>query len=380
MEFNKLSDQVEAFVAKADPETRQQVLDQLNELDRLERIEKCRTDFLAFCKAMWPIFIESAHHRQMAQIFEGVVTGTKKRAIICIRPRVGKALALWTPVPTPSGWTTMGELAAGDEVFSEDGSICRVIAKSEVFRDRPVYAVTTDDGDRIYADGRHLWKVRMHRSHPKPRLRTTKWLSHGDKRKEPRARLIKQHPGLSTPGRELRADPYVLGVWLGDGCSQHATITQGDQDIAFIRAEVERRGYKTSDRATQGTFGILGLQVQINAYELVNNKRIPDKYLRASPGQRLDLLRGLVDTDGYVDGRGQIEITTVLPEMALQIQELVWSLGAKCFLSVGRAMLNGRDCGPKYRLNFLLADAALLPRKAKNCRNATKRDRYIQIA
>lgn len=87
---------LDEFVARTDPETRQQIMDQLDELDRLERVEKCRDDFLSFCKAMWPIFIESAHHRQMAKVFEGVVKGTKKRAIINIRPRVGKSeLTSW---------------------------------------------------------------------------------------------------------------------------------------------------------------------------------------------------------------------------------------------------------------------------------------------
>ena len=383
MGTNQFSDRVDAFVAKSDPETRQQILNQLNELDRLERVEKCREDFLVFAKAMWPIFIESAHHRQMARIFEGVVAGTKKRAIINMRPRVGKALALWTPIPTPSGWTTMGKIGVGDEVFSEDGTVCRVIAKSAVFRDRPVCTVRADDGEQIIADIAHDWKVRMHRSHPGLRVRSTGWLARSERR-EPRGRMIRQHPGLMIGKTSLPIDPYVLGVWLGDGSSQHATITQGDADLPFIRAEIERRGYKTSNRTRQkdraDTFGVLGLQAQLRTSGLIGGKRIPDKYLRASPQQRLDLLRGLVDTDGYVNGRGQIEITTVKPELALQIQELVWSLGAKCFVSVGRAMLNGEDYGPKYRINFFLARAALLPRKAKNCRDAIKRDRYIQVS
>jgi predicted phage terminase large subunit-like protein len=88
--------QLDRFVATTDADTRRQIIEQLDQLDRLERIEKCREDFLAFCKAMWPPFIESAHHRQMAKIFEGVVKGTKKRAIINIRPRVGKSeLTSW---------------------------------------------------------------------------------------------------------------------------------------------------------------------------------------------------------------------------------------------------------------------------------------------
>ena len=68
------------------------------------------------------------------------------RLIISMPPQEGKALALDTPIATPSGWTTMGDLRVGDRVFGGDGTPCRVTWVSPIWRDRECYAVTTGDG------------------------------------------------------------------------------------------------------------------------------------------------------------------------------------------------------------------------------------------
>jgi FtsK/SpoIIIE family/FtsK alpha domain/Ftsk gamma domain/LAGLIDADG-like domain/4TM region of DNA translocase FtsK/SpoIIIE len=71
----------------------------------------------------------------------------------------GKALALDTPIPTPHGWTTMGEIQVGDEVFDERGHRCMVIGATPVMRDRPCYEVEFSDGTVIVADAEHLWQT-----------------------------------------------------------------------------------------------------------------------------------------------------------------------------------------------------------------------------
>ena len=57
--------------------------------------------------------------------------------IVAARPAMGKALALDTPLPTPSGWTTMGEVEVGDELYDAEGRPTRVVAATEVLVDRP---------------------------------------------------------------------------------------------------------------------------------------------------------------------------------------------------------------------------------------------------
>ena len=79
--------------------------------------------------------------------------------IVAARPAVGKALALDTPLPTPTGWTTMGEVAVGDEVLGADGRPTRVVAATEVMLDRPCFEVEFSDGSVIVADEEHLWQV-----------------------------------------------------------------------------------------------------------------------------------------------------------------------------------------------------------------------------
>lgn len=77
--------------------------------------------------------------------------------IVAARPGVGKALALSTPLPTPTGWTTMGDVAVGDELLDADGAPTRVVAATEILLGRPCYEIEFSDGTTIVADAQHLW-------------------------------------------------------------------------------------------------------------------------------------------------------------------------------------------------------------------------------
>jgi replicative DNA helicase len=79
--------------------------------------------------------------------------------VVAARPAMGKALALDTPLATPGGWTTMGEVAVGDLVFGADGRPTRVVAATEVMEGRPCYEVEFSDGSVIVADEQHQWAV-----------------------------------------------------------------------------------------------------------------------------------------------------------------------------------------------------------------------------
>ena len=80
--------------------------------------------------------------------------------IVAARPAVGKALALDTPLPTPDGWTTMGEVAVGDLVLGSDGRPTGVVAATGVLRGRPCFAMSFSDGATIVADYQHNWVTR----------------------------------------------------------------------------------------------------------------------------------------------------------------------------------------------------------------------------
>ncbi|MFI5500202.1 replicative DNA helicase [Nocardia asteroides] len=98
--------------------------------------------------------------------------------IVAARPGVGKALALDTPLPTPRGWTTMGEIRVGDELIGPDGRPTTVVATTEVMTDRPCYEVEFSDGTVIIADEEHQWTTLAPTLAPHPAVRTTGEIAH----------------------------------------------------------------------------------------------------------------------------------------------------------------------------------------------------------
>lgn len=77
--------------------------------------------------------------------------------VVAARPGMGKALKLDTPLPTPTGWTTMGDVAVGDLLLDADGEPTRVVAATDVMLNRPCYRVEFTDGTAIVADAMHQW-------------------------------------------------------------------------------------------------------------------------------------------------------------------------------------------------------------------------------
>jgi replicative DNA helicase len=94
---------------------------------------------------------------ELDELMHGLHPG--QMIVVAARPAVGKALALDTPLPTPTGWTTMGEVAVGDELLDAQGRPTRVIAATEVMEGRPCFEVEFSDGTVIVADAEHQWAI-----------------------------------------------------------------------------------------------------------------------------------------------------------------------------------------------------------------------------
>jgi predicted phage terminase large subunit-like protein len=314
--------------------------------------------------------------------------GEVDRLMLLVPPRHGKALALDTLIPTPSGWSTIGGLAIGDIVFDETGKRCRVIAKSPVWKDRPVFNVETDDGDVIVADADHEWLVRLCRKNKKFKLKTTHYLA---LRKSMRAPMINAQGALDLPEAVLPVDPYVLGVWLGDGRTNSSGMCSADQGIIDEVSAIEgghnnyanvgiTQHFRIGPHYRHGAKQADTLQGRLRTLGLLGNKHVPDAYKRSSASQRLSCLQGLIDTDGSVSSDGQIEFCSKLLRLAEDVKELVASLGHKASIIEGRAMLNGVDYGTKYRVMFYMKGAARLPRKAIKSRHGKRAfRRYISV-
>ena len=171
--------------------------------------------------------------------------------IIAARPAMGKALALDTPLPTPTGWTTMGAVEVGDELYAADGRPTRVVAATGVMLDRPCYEVEFSDGSTIIADAEHQWVTET---------RATRRGGRGDAAivttEQMRATLtvtadaranhsVRNTQALQAPEADLPVAPYALGAWLGDGHSDGARITSESDEIPSF---IARSGLRAESR------------------------------------------------------------------------------------------------------------------------------------
>jgi replicative DNA helicase len=158
--------------------------------------------------------------------------------VIAGRPGLGKALALDTPLPTPDGWTTMGEVAVGDVLLAADGTPTTVIAATEVLHDRPCFRITFSDGTTVVADAEHQWVTRDRAARRSPdgvaRVHTTAELAatvHCQTAERRANHSVDNAAALQLPESALLLSPYALGAWLGDGHSADARITTADAEI-----------------------------------------------------------------------------------------------------------------------------------------------------
>jgi replicative DNA helicase len=134
--------------------------------------------------------------------------------VIAARPAIGKALALDTPLPTPDGWTTMGEVQVGDHLIGADGQPTRVVAATEVMHGRPCYEVEFDDGTVIVADAQHEWRTSTRAARRQHAEARTAWYRTKESRLRLRAasqvaqagpdRCVTASELLATVGSELK--------------------------------------------------------------------------------------------------------------------------------------------------------------------------------
>ncbi len=347
--------------------------------------------------------------------------------VLAARPAIGKALALDTALPTPDGWTTMGEVRVGDRLLGADGRPTTVVAATDVMLGRPCYEVTFDDGSAIVADEQHQWLTDTRASRRArqeaqgtgrparalPTVRTTAEIAATLRCGTADARLNHSVPTaapLALASVELPVDPYALGVWLGDGHSASARFTSADPEISM---RIESRGLRSVRQAGGGgrlysiqlpeepavaertcvvcgaafvnphrqvktcgrrcggraravsvpvptpvcpdcgatTSGLRRCQAchsahgtiagRLRTLGVLGDKHIPVEYLRASEAQRRELLAGLLDTDGTVNPTGSVQFCVTDERLALDVRELVSSLGYRSGWST-RAV-RGRD-------------------------------------
>jgi hypothetical protein len=313
-----------ADLDRLDPEDRAKALALLNDMG-----SEGPSDFIA---RTWPYQPPPAHTRIILEVLE---RARHERVRVCISmpPRHAKLVADSTPVFTPDGWRTHGDLKVGDMVFAVDGTPTQITYVSP--RDEATLTVRFSDGEEIRVNPQHLWTVYVRGVSGYQTLETQELLARGltsgtCRNGQPRARfMVDFAKPLQAPTMALPIDPYVFGLWLGDGSTGNGRITASPADAAMEMAEIKRRGYEIgaiSQHRTTGclTYCVLGMRVRA---VVGMTKLIPDGYLFASEEQRRDLLRGLVDSDGSVGKEGRCRFVNTNRRLVDDVARLVATLG-----------------------------------------------------
>ncbi|ORI19020.1 replicative DNA helicase [Rhodococcus sp. 1163] len=297
---------------------------------------------------------------ELDEITNGLHPG--QMIIVAARPGVGKALALDTPLPTPDGWTTMGEVMVGDQLIDAHGRPTRVVATTDVMVDRPCFELEFSDGTVIVADAQHQWLTDTRASRKSAQaaavgynrtrnqrtfaeVRTTEEIARTVRCNTKDARInhsVVNAEALQLPERKLMVPPYTLGAWLGDGTSACAQITSADPEI-ITRIEGEGLEVTKADLYLR-TVGVLG------------DKHIPSEYLRGSESQRRALLAGLLDTDGTVTTGGSAQFCVTSERLVQGVRELVASLGYRVQMSTKRVKGRSEGSSTAYVLTFATDD------------------------
>jgi phage terminase large subunit-like protein len=287
--------------------------------------------------------------------------GTRRyRKVFVFVPRKnGKALDVDTPVPTPNGWVRHGDLRPGEQVYGPDGVPIRVIASTAPYMG-PCHEVKFCDGSAVIAHARHEWITGRGVRETAQIAATLRQGQRGDL-----VHRVAIAGALRGREAQLLVHPYVLGAWLGDGATATARVNCADAEILERFEElgepcrvVGATGVNAAPAYAVGAGFRTGqpkemtLQGRLRALGVLGRKHIPAQYLRASIEQRMELLRGLIDTDGFVSKAGQVVFTNTSRELVDGFVELARSLGLKPTQREDRAMLGERDCGPCWDVQF----------------------------
>ena len=324
----------------------------------------------------------------------------------------GRGLADDTPIPTPDGWVNLGDISPGRQLFDERGRPCTVVGVYPE-GEQPVCRVRFDDRSFLLAGAQHEWVTLSHSLRAKihkgansldqwaQRLMPT---STEDIRRSLRHRFgnsykcvesehsIPLAKALQLPEQQLPIDPYLLGIWLGDGSSLETAITCQEEDEPHYgqRARAAGENWRIRNRKKGKSGDILSCTLsgepaprfltRLRELGVKGDKHIPPTYLRAGPEQRLHLMQGLMDTDGYIDIRGVAEYTSTSEKLAEGVLELAITLGQKATSREGRATLYGKDISAKWRICFTPTTKVVsLPRKMNWLSGFLRRRRKIAL-
>lgn len=293
----------------------------------------------------------------------------------------GKLLSGDEKLRIKDGWTTMREIKIGDSVYGGDGELTKVIAKTNLQKQVEFYKITLRDGRTIECCEDHMWKVwdknKNRVSNDTYCNLTTKelvqnyyWVRKDSKSKQ--YKLTKEYryalpinkPLIQESYKDVPIHPYIVGVLLGDGClvGNGITITSNDLELIEKVNTLLPDGYVIKAQKAKYTYGISRTDKTLPAFSKLceqigilgldsHNKFIPQDYQYGSHSQRLELIRGLNDTDGY-SSKSVIEYYTVSDRLSEDYLNVARSLGLHCKHSLKESWFKGSQYADCHRISI----------------------------
>ncbi len=317
----------------------------------------------------------------------------------------GKQLGINTRIPTPYGFKKLGDIHIGDQVLGPDGKPTRVLYESEVC-ERTYYRITFDTGETVECCEDHLWTVhdrlftRTKVSDPSKKRRykyvnaklvltAKEMLERGFHKMNKRgyyenAYYIYNTEPVDVPSRDLKIDPYSFGLWLGDGNSSGPMIMEHHNQAVFesekkiFREDYCYIGKHHPNLRTLKFNDESGLtKANLKYYGVLGYKHIPNDYIFCSKQDKIALLQGLMDTDGFVDkksGTSHLQFSRKYTGMMETVPIFLRSLGLKV-TTKDFEKTNSR------RFSFMVPKSKFatcrIPHKAERLHETCNNERYI---
>lgn len=316
----------------------------------------------------------------------------------------GKAQPLYSNILTPKGWVRMGDIQIGQEICAPNGTTTTVIG---IFPqgEQDIYEITLDDKTTARCTLDHLWETFSGKGDLSEILTVKEMMERGLKKSGGgrRFRLPKISP-TKFEKKSLDVDPYLMGLLLGDGSfvQNKVSISSSDEEVLNeVRKICERdyndleivhaRNYDYRFRKKKKGSKKNKLHKQLIDYGLEGRysyeKHIPEDYLYSSVEDRIELLRGLMDSDGTVSGKCAASFSTTSKRLSEDFEFLARSLGFRCttssrttrYMAKTGSYVDGR---PSYRSSIIdfHINPFRLKRKAEkvDCSGANYSHRYIE--
>jgi hypothetical protein len=286
----------------------------------------------------------------MKEIVDALSPGHPAQRIVFMKAaQVGAPLVVDTPIPTPFGWSTMGDLVPGDLLYDDQGQVCSVTGVSEVMTGRGCYEIVFDDCERVTCDAEHRWPVWDFTNDVAVRkvLKTEEMTSRVRIGNSMRNRYaIDCCRPVEMPEQDLIINPYVLGMWLGDGSSilNHISVHEDDREVADylcacgVEAEFRLPSWRCGkianiviDPALRRAPASARRSLPACACSTCSaTSACPTSTCGRAGRSGLELVPGFMDSDGSIATCGKrCELSNSDPKLIESFVELLRSLGYK---------------------------------------------------